>query len=234
MVAMARDDTSTSRPGRRGRAGVATLVCLAVVALGTTATWAGYDGEQPAPRLVRRGLAEVPAPDVERFPRLGPSPVPTADLPEPPRLRLERLDGRLLCEVVPFDAEGAPRAEAFATIAKVFEARGGHQVTIHPRLVEVLITLSHAFDGRPIGLVSGHREAGHHTRKTSYHVKGMAADIAIRGVKVHALRNAAVRLGAGGVGVYPTFVHVDVRDDRPYRWVGGSWHAWRHWRAGRR
>ncbi|MBW2458233.1 MAG: DUF882 domain-containing protein, partial [Deltaproteobacteria bacterium] len=50
----------------------------------------------------------------------------------------------------------------------------------------------------------------------------------------HDLRNTAVRLGAGGVGVYPTFVHVDVRSDPPYRWVGGSWHGWRHWRARRR
>ncbi len=213
---------------------MATLACLVAVGLVTMATWASRDGERAPLAAAQTGMSTRPVPVVERFPRLAPAPIPEPVVADPPALRLERLDGTLLCEVVPFDGTGQPRPEAFATIEETFRPRSGHRLAIHPRLVEMLLLISQAYDGRPIGLVSGFREAGRKTRKTSYHVKGMAADIALRGVKVHDLRNTAVRLGAGGVGVYPTFVHVDVRSDHPYRWVGGGWHAWRHWRARRR
>ncbi|MCL1106277.1 DUF882 domain-containing protein [Shewanella algicola] len=47
--------------------------------------------------------------------------------------------------------------------------------------------------------------------KNSYHMKGMAMDIAIPGVSTKNLRDAAVSLKLGGVGFYPRdgFVHVD-------------------------
>src|SRR5690606_14590498 len=113
-------------------------------------------------------------------------------------------------------------------INHAFRARNDDQVSIHPRLVELLITLSNAFEERPITLVSAHRTPGAGTRKTSYHVRGMAADILIRGVKIRDLRQAAVRLGALGTGVYPSFLRADVRDDRPhYRWWGSSYRPWR-------
>ena len=153
---------------------------------------------------------------------------PEPHLDHQPHLRLERLDGKPLLDVQPFDVDGRPRASAFAAIAKVFQARNGDRVDIAPRLVELLITISLAYDGKAVGLVSGHRVPGRGTRRTSYHVRGMAADIAMRGVKVHDLRAQAVRLGAWGVGVYPKFVHVDVRTDQPFHWVGGRWP--RYWK----
>lgn len=47
--------------------------------------------------------------------------------------------------------------------------------------------------------------------KKSYHTRGMAIDIAIPGVKLADLREAALSLKLGGVGYYPSsgFVHVD-------------------------
>lgn len=47
--------------------------------------------------------------------------------------------------------------------------------------------------------------------KKSYHMKGMAMDIAIPDVNLKDLRDAAVSLKLGGVGFYPNsgFVHVD-------------------------
>ena len=47
--------------------------------------------------------------------------------------------------------------------------------------------------------------------KKSYHMKGMAMDIAIPDVKLNDLREAAVELKLGGVGYYPRsgFIHVD-------------------------
>ena len=47
--------------------------------------------------------------------------------------------------------------------------------------------------------------------KQSYHMKGMAMDIAIPGVKLANLRDAAISLKLGGVGFYANdgFIHVD-------------------------
>ncbi|MCL2914836.1 DUF882 domain-containing protein [Shewanella corallii] len=47
--------------------------------------------------------------------------------------------------------------------------------------------------------------------KKSYHMKGMAVDLRMPGVKLADLRDAAKSLKAGGVGFYPRsdFIHVD-------------------------
>lgn len=47
--------------------------------------------------------------------------------------------------------------------------------------------------------------------RRSYHMKGMAIDIALPGVELRDLRHAALGLKSGGVGYYPNsgFVHLD-------------------------
>jgi uncharacterized protein YcbK (DUF882 family) len=138
-----------------------------------------------------------------------------------PELVLESPAGRRLA-VRPFDARGNADPEAFAALSDAFRATGGERAPVDPSLAALLLSLSLAFEGRPIVLLSGHRAPGRGTRRTSYHVRGMAADIAIRGVSTRELRAAAIRLGAPGVGIYPSFVHVDVRRDAPYRWAGAG------------
>ena len=167
-------------------------------------------GPVPVDRLLRERTAAVPMPAI-----------PTG------RLKVRRLDGSLLLDVEPFDEHGSPRPDVFAEIARAFAPKSGHVQEIHPRLVELLMTLSAAFDGRPLSLVSGSREPGAGTKESSYHVRGMAADVAIIGVKVRDLRKAAIRLGAWGVGSYPSFVHIDARNDLPYCWSGGRGYSWR-------
>ena len=203
------------------------LVSMVMVGAGLAASATLAVAEDGGEALAAQCVVDqLPVVNVAAFPTLGPAPVPMPEHPMP-RLKVTGLAGKVLVDVVPFDAHGEPIAEAFDEIATAFRARSGDTAPIDPRLVEVLMMLSKAFDDKPIALVSAHRIAGRGTRKTSYHTKGMAADIAIRGVKVHALRKAAARLGAAGVGVYPSFIHVDVRKDAPYRWVGGSHRRWR-------
>lgn len=62
----------------------------------------------------------------------------------------------------------------------------------------------------------------------SQHMESKAIDIRVPGVQTLALRNAALSLGAGGVGYYPVsqFVHVDVGPVREWQF-GGSRHAGR-------
>lgn len=54
--------------------------------------------------------------------------------------------------------------------------------------------------------------------KKSYHMRGMAIDIAMPGIELAKLRDAAIGLKQGGVGYYPKsgFIHVDV--GRVRRW----------------
>lgn len=46
--------------------------------------------------------------------------------------------------------------------------------------------------------------------KRSYHLKGMAADISLEGVRLSDIRRTAAYLEMGGVGEYSDFVHLDV------------------------
>ena len=81
--------------------------------------------------------------------------------------------------------------------------------------------------GLPVTVVSGHRCATH-TRavggaSSSQHLYGRAADIKIAGVAPQAIADFLDRAplaGRGGIGVYPTFVHVDTRSGGAARWRG--------------
>ena len=50
------------------------------------------------------------------------------------------------------------------------------------------------------------------------HLAGRAADVAVEGIPSAVLAKLAARFEAGGVGVYPTFVHVDTGPVRA--WTG--------------
>ena len=52
----------------------------------------------------------------------------------------------------------------------------------------------------------------------SMHLAGQAADVAVEGIPSAVLAKLALRFNAGGVGVYPTFVHVDTGPVRT--WAG--------------
>ena len=53
----------------------------------------------------------------------------------------------------------------------------------------------------------------------SQHLYGTAVDIRVNGMTPRQLAQHAEAIGFGGIGVYRTFVHVDVRDGK-VRWNG--------------
>lgn len=81
--------------------------------------------------------------------------------------------------------------------------------------------------GEPVRILSGYRSAEHNRRiggaRNSKHVKAMAADITVRSKSPRQLAAIIERLIAsrqmrqGGLGIYPGFVHYDVRGTRS-RW----------------
>lgn len=76
--------------------------------------------------------------------------------------------------------------------------------------------------GLPITVNSGYRCGPHNQavggEPNSYHVRGMAADVKVKGIAPTELYEIARRIPAfGGFGVAKTFLHVDVRTQKA-RW----------------
>ena len=101
---------------------------------------------------------------------------------------------------------------------------GSDPVFISPKLVEVLQKIRSHFQS-PVTVNSGYRTPGHNKKVAgaaySQHLYGTAADIRVKGVSPEAVAAFVETLlpDSGGIGVYPTFVHVDVREKRS-RWKG--------------
>ena len=109
------------------------------------------------------------------------------------------------------------------------------ETTYDPREFDLLHTLMANLHrpGGVIDIVCGYRtpESNEYLRtlapvtgvaEHSQHMEGHAIDIRVPGIRTAALRNAALALGAGGVGYYPIsqFVHVDVGPVREWQFGG--------------
>lgn len=101
------------------------------------------------------------------------------------------------------------------------------KVLVDEKLVGYLQNIRDHF-GSAVTITSGYRCAKHNKAvggaSGSYHTKGMAADIMVKGVKPEAVATYAESLGIKGIGLYETsrdgyFVHVDTREKKSY-WYG--------------
>ena len=83
--------------------------------------------------------------------------------------------------------------------------------------------------GKPIRIISGYRSPKYNRRiggaRKSQHMKAKAADLRVSGMTPHELKHAIEtlieegKMMKGGVGLYTTFTHYDVRG-RNARWRG--------------
>lgn len=101
---------------------------------------------------------------------------------------------------------------------------GGDVIFISDGLVQVLQAIRSHF-GKSVTINSGFRSQAHNKKVggTAYsqHLYGTAADIVVQGVKPKDVAAYAETLlpGTGGIGIYSTFVHIDVRKTKS-RWNG--------------
>lgn len=101
---------------------------------------------------------------------------------------------------------------------------GADPIFISDQLVELLQKIRDHF-GKAVVISSGYRSAKHNKAvggaTYSQHLYGTAADIKVTGVKpsVVAAYAETLLVGTGGIGIYSTFVHVDVRATKS-RWNG--------------
>ena len=101
----------------------------------------------------------------------------------------------------------------------------GHSAPIQPELISALQALRDQLN-LPLSITSGFRcnrhneSVGGATR--SFHTLGMAADVACPdGMTAEDLAQAAETIPAfqqGGIGIYPSWVHLDVRTTGKARW----------------
>ena len=94
-----------------------------------------------------------------------------------------------------------------------------------PRLMKLLYQTGHHWPGRRLEVVSGYRHPDVAKNPHSPHMKGLACDFRVEGVKTAELRDYLRRtFDKVGVGYYPnsTFVHLDVRKDRSAFWIDYS------------
>lgn len=99
---------------------------------------------------------------------------------------------------------------------------GADEVLVAEELVALLQSIRDHF-GKPVTINSGYRSKSHNAAvggtPKSQHLRGTAADIVVRGISPLAVAQFAEYLlgDRGGIGVYPSFTHVDVRENRA-RW----------------
>ena len=121
-----------------------------------------------------------------------------------------------------FWAEGQFVPEALIDINKLLrDHRSNTIATMDPKLLLLLDQVSAKFGGTEVlHIISGYRspetnaklaKASGGVAKHSMHLEGKAIDIRMPGRDLANLHKAALALGAGGVGYYPSsqFVHMD-------------------------
>lgn len=96
-------------------------------------------------------------------------------------------------------------------------------------LCALLEELRRALGGKAILVISGYRDPAYNRAiggaRASQHMQGRAADIVVAGVRPVRVHQVATALHDGGtrvpgLGLYPGFVHVDVREGKVARWTG--------------
>ena len=96
------------------------------------------------------------------------------------------------------------------------------RVILHSELLLKIIKLRLLIK-EPIYINSGYRCISENSKvggvPKSFHLFGMAADISVRTISIPELLYFAEKAKFGGIGIYPTFLHVDVRQVKS-RWEG--------------
>lgn len=106
---------------------------------------------------------------------------------------------------------------------KEFACKDGSSITfIDDYMVTILELLRKELGNKPITITSGYRTPTHNAKvggaKYSYHMRGMAADIRVKGKTAKEVAKALDKLVGGcGIIVYESWVHFDVRDGKKYR-----------------
>jgi len=145
----------------------------------------------------------------------------SADPGEQRTLRFYHTHTRQSLDVTYFRAGNYDAAALLEIRAFMADWRDGQQTDLDPRLMDILWRIEQETGKSGIWeVISAYRSPRTNemlrsrssgVAKFSQHIEGHAIDVRLRGLELASLRDAAIRLGQGGVGYYPgsDFVHVD-------------------------
>ena len=132
-----------------------------------------------------------------------------------PPMQLEHMHTREQIKVRLFDRRGRTVKATVRKLRRFMRChRTGKKRSISWRLIRNLYRVSRHYKGKKILIYSAYRHRRVARLKTSKHIRGKAADIAVQGIRPHQLRDYLRRsFKKAGVGYYPhlPFVHFDVR-----------------------
>lgn len=110
---------------------------------------------------------------------------------------------------------------------KEFECPCCKTVKLSSDLLKKLARFRHLVN-RPVNISSGYRCLAYNTQikgyHSSYHMKGMAADIFVMGPSLQSLSDIAKEIGFTGIIIYlkKNFLHLDVRPGKQKIWKDPS------------
>ena len=120
--------------------------------------------------------------------------------------------------------DGTKKLSANFKVQEFASKDGADPIFVSPELVELLQKIRNHF-GCPVTINSGYRTVKHNQAvggaTYSQHQYGTAADIKVKGIQPADVAAYAETLlpNTGGIGIYNTFVHIDVRAAKS-RWNG--------------
>ena len=120
--------------------------------------------------------------------------------------------------------DGNKKLSTNFTVKEFACSDGSDVVFVSPELVEILQKIRTHF-GKAVTINSGYRTVTKNKAvggaTYSQHLYGMAADIVVKGVspKIVAIYAETLLPKKGGIGIYGTFTHIDVRAVKS-RWNG--------------
>lgn len=99
-----------------------------------------------------------------------------------------------------------------------FRSRDGAEHPIDTQLLCMLECIRSHFK-QPITITSGYRSPAHNAKvggaKNSYHIRGMAADIKVKGVSPRQVFDFCIsNFDYGGFGLYASWTHIDSRENK--------------------